>query len=43
VDAVKLMQDVALGGAFGLQTLSLAECKNVTDLGISHLIDLKYL
>ena len=34
---------MCLGGARGLELLSLAECKGLTDEGISHIIHLKYL
>ena len=32
-----------MGGAKGLQLISLAECKNLTDVGVAYLKNLKYL
>ena len=42
-DVRQLMQDVSVGGARGLEVISLAECKNITDRGVSFLKQLKYL
>jgi len=37
------MKEISLGGTRGLEVLSLAECRNITDTGISHFKNLKYL
>eukprot|EP00347_Sterkiella_histriomuscorum_P009893 403339469 len=37
------MKEVSQGGAYGLQVISLAECKNINDSGITHLKKLKFL
>lgn len=38
-----MMKEVSEGGTRGLQVISLAECKNVTDAGMIHLKNLKFL
>jgi len=38
-----MMTDMSYGGARGLEVLSLAECKNLSDEGLSHIVHLKYL
>lgn len=37
------MTEMSQGGARGLEVLSLAECKGLSDDGIVHIINLKYL
>lgn len=37
------MEDISLGGARGLEVISLAECKGILDDGIKPLTQLKYL
>lgn len=39
----QIVTDISIGGARGLEVLSLAECRNVFDAGISYLSNLKYL
>jgi len=37
------MTEMSQGGARGLEILSLAECKGLSDDGIVHIVNLKYL
>lgn len=37
------MTEIGKGGARGLEVISLAECRNISDTGVSHLKNLKYL
>jgi hypothetical protein len=40
---LNIISDISVGGARGLEVISLAECRNIYDAGVTHLKNLKYL